>query len=399
MHFFTIASSNYLAHAKVLAKSIKKFNNDAAFHLILISKTPIQEEQNTEDKIFDYIWKAEEAIPKEKQNLFFIYDALELSCLLKPLGALYILNKNPKIKTLVYLDSDIEAFSSLSFIEDELKDHSILLTPHLLKPNHERNEIVFHEFSMMKTGIYNAGFFAVKNDSEGNSFLSWWSDRLKEFGEVDHPRGLYTDQKWLDFAPSFFPNIKLLRDPGSNVATWNLSEREVSKTENGEWIINNRYPLKFFHFSGFDSGAHRAVLARYVKPNHPLWELSILHEQNLNKNEHQKLKKYGYPYASYTNKTKISPIERRLYKEDENLQKKFIDPFSDECQKWMHSHIHHTLRSPLTQISIRSLTFHYLVFKVLSTISIGNLQKTSKLNKEICKHLLKNAAQGSSISW
>ncbi len=60
---------------------------------------------------------------------------------------------------------------------------------------------------------------------------------------------LFVDQKWIDFAPCFFTSIGLLKHEGCNVAYWNLHERYIFGT-NGNWIVNNRDPLVFYHFSG-----------------------------------------------------------------------------------------------------------------------------------------------------
>jgi hypothetical protein len=37
--------------------------------------------------------------------------------------------------------------------------------------------------------------------------------------------GLFTDQKWLNFAPVFFDGVSIIRSSRHNVATWNLTTR------------------------------------------------------------------------------------------------------------------------------------------------------------------------------
>lgn len=395
MHFYTTASVNYLGRARVLAKSIKKYNPGAIFHLVLIGHFPLNFDPSFEP--FDHIWYASDIIDKEYHHLFFIYDALELCGGLKPLAALHILNNIPSIKTLTHLDSDIAVYSCLDFLKIELQESSILLTPHLLAPNIDNREIVENELTIMRTGIFNTGFFAIKNDSEGRAFLSWWWSRLKDFGQVDLSRGLFADQKWVDFAPSFFQKINIIRDPGCNVATWNLSERKIQQQQDGTLLINNKSTLKFFHFSGFDSGAHRKALSHYANTNSPEWNLSLTYERELIENEHGKWKSIGYPFGHYKNGKKIYQVERRIYNKLIDLQKQFPDPFSEECYQWMRFHIHDSLRE--NKYSIRRITIHYLKFSLLSKISFGSTRKKYNLNKEICKTILKKAAHGCLVSW
>jgi hypothetical protein len=62
------------------------------------------------------------------------------------------------------------------------------------------------------------------------------------------PEMLYTDQKWLDWAPALFETV-VWRDEGVNVAYWNVHERDVHQV-NGEYLAGTA-PLRLFHFSGF----------------------------------------------------------------------------------------------------------------------------------------------------
>jgi hypothetical protein len=62
---------------------------------------------------------------------------------------------------------------------------------------------------------------------------------------------IYVDQRWLDLLAASSADVKVLRDPGLNVAYWNLHERKLGLDARGQWTANDQ-PLKFFHFSGFD---------------------------------------------------------------------------------------------------------------------------------------------------
>ncbi len=63
----------------------------------------------------------------------------------------------------------------------------------------------------------------------------------------------------MDLTPGLFEGVRVLRDPGYNVAYWNLHERAIS-LEGGPHV--NGLPLHFFHFSGFDPD-QPSVLSKY----------------------------------------------------------------------------------------------------------------------------------------
>ena len=44
---------------------------------------------------------------------------------------------------------------------------------------------------------------------------------------------MHYDQRWLDLVPALFDDVHIVRDPGCNVAYWNLPERYVTLTPNG----------------------------------------------------------------------------------------------------------------------------------------------------------------------
>ena len=60
---------------------------------------------------------------------------------------------------------------------------------------------------------------------------------------------MFTDQRCIDLVPGFFEHF-VLKDPGYNVAYWNLHARNLVWTGDGYTVDGS--PLRFFHFSGFD---------------------------------------------------------------------------------------------------------------------------------------------------
>ena len=242
----TIVARNYLAQAAILAQSFNQYNPKFPFYvlvldgdesdygclgpsaqIVLLSDLPIE----------TFEWHA----------MATAYEVMEFATAIKPKFLEFLLNDGSP--SAIYLDPDIEVFSHLGGIEQELQKTSIVLTPHCLHPI-PRDGMETSEKTLRHAGIFNLGFIGVAQD--GKDFLLWWHERLRTEAVVDLPNALFTDQRWIDFVPSLFP-CSILRDPGLNVAYWNLHERSLSK-ENDAISVNGE-PLKFFHYSGFDPAA------------------------------------------------------------------------------------------------------------------------------------------------
>ncbi len=125
-----------------------------------------------------------------------------------------------------------------------------MLTPHITAPIPEDGKQP-GELDLMASGIYNLGFVAMARSARTEELLRWWQKRLHYDCVIDHALGYFVDQRWFDLVPNTFAGTAVIRDPGMNMAYWNLHERTLSRDDNGGWLANGQ-PLCFFHFSGFD---------------------------------------------------------------------------------------------------------------------------------------------------
>ena len=293
---FTTCTASYLAQAKSLGDSIIQTNPGYKLVIGLVDK-------------IDGRFRPSAYLPHEFVEVDSIgipafndmknrYSLLELSCAVKPWFALYFLKKF-SAQQIIYLDTDILVTSSLQFIEEQLDHDSILLTPHILSPLPEDGKRP-HETAILKTGIFNAGFFAARNDENGNAFLNWWLNILVDYCYEDSKRGLASDQSWLNFVPLFFKKVGIIRHPGCNVAYWNLHERNIEKN-NGNYFVNKQFPLLFFHFSGY-SIYNREVLSKHqtrfsMEDNAAVKELFLQYHSNLIANSHEEMQKVPCVYV------------------------------------------------------------------------------------------------------
>jgi len=89
-------------------------------------------------------------------------------------------------------------------------------------------------------GLYNLGFAAMRNTPGVGALLEWWDAKLHNLCLQDVREGVFTDQKWMDYAPLLLPASMVLRHLGFNAAYWNLHERIPQLTGRG-WQILDRH--------------------------------------------------------------------------------------------------------------------------------------------------------------
>lgn len=253
---FTICTNNYLAQAKVLGMSLKQQEPGVKFLIVLC------DEKRPE---IDYATLADEVISvadiePQIHGLAERYNIIELSTCVKPRVMEYLQQEGSSAQ-IMYLDPDIKVFQPLTDLFDELNGASIILTPHIYTPV-PVDQKKPGEHTFLNFGIYNLGFIGLANDAEARRFTGWWKERTYKEGYFAPERGLFVDQLPVNHAPLFFRNVKILYDMGANMAPWNLHERYLS-IQDGRYMVNEKYPLKFYHFSSFGVDTNELPLHHY----------------------------------------------------------------------------------------------------------------------------------------
>jgi hypothetical protein len=303
---FTVCNIAYLPRALVLARSLKRYESRRLKIILFDRKTALSIPADDAE----IIWIEDLAVPR-LYELAFMYDIIEFSTSLKPFIALKLLDSHPAV---IFLDPDTCLFHSMRSILEDVRKHSIVLTPHYTTP--QPNQPSESDLGMMRFGSFNLGFFAVKKSGQALAFLQWWSVRSVEYGFMESQFGLSTDQKWVSIAPCFFQDMHISFNLGYNVAPWNTFEREISRTANGSYLINGQYPLIFFHFSNFDARDPQYLKKRASveagKPYPALLELGTFYGDSLEKATTEvKSGRYQFDYMS--DGSYISPTLRRAY--------------------------------------------------------------------------------------
>jgi hypothetical protein len=181
--------------------------------------------------------------------------------------------------------------------------------------------------SVLRHGVFNLGFFAVNTEKyDGQAFTHWWKSRLTEYCYADFEHGLFTDQKWCDLIPSYFTDYYVIRDPGFNVASWNLEKRNISLSDNGQILVNEKYPLRFYHFTGYDSGIGKIMTQRYSS-NALVNDIWSLYYRELEKHEQAIFERRKIYYNFYDNGIAVDEKARKIYRERKDLQDAFPNPY------------------------------------------------------------------------
>ncbi|MEE3504587.1 FkbM family methyltransferase [Acidiphilium acidophilum] len=248
LSYFTICASNYLGFARILSDSLQKLEGHPSLTVFLIDDAGDYEE------IPGIILRSvsETMTTEEFVHRRAYYNILELSTSVKPSCFLRMFELGHD--HVVYLDPDIYVFRPMAEVIDALRvGANVILIPHILSslPDDGCHP---DDLDILKTGIYNLGFAAMRNSERTRSLLNWWDNKLRYLCLSDPREGVFTDQKWMDFVPAFESSTIILRHVGYNVAYWNLHERRVTQV-GGEWFVEFEgtvTPLVFFHFSGFN---------------------------------------------------------------------------------------------------------------------------------------------------
>lgn len=250
----TIFTKNCISKTRVLAKSYKTHNKNGLFFALLVDQPDASFDPEKEP--FEIIKLQELAIPGINA-ICRKYTSFELCCTMKPFIINHLFEKY-NFKKVIYLDSDIFVLNHFDELSGMLDKKSIILTPHITKPTTDR--YLPDERNFLASGIYNAGFIGISKTETSKRFVCWWQKKLREYCYSLPEQGLFVDQLWLNLVPVFFQDCLVLKEPGYNVAFWNLQEQNITKKSNT--FFAGKKPLTFMHMSGFDP--NKAEISKYT---------------------------------------------------------------------------------------------------------------------------------------
>jgi glycosyltransferase involved in cell wall biosynthesis len=322
----TIIAKNYLPFARTLMKSLRRSNPELIRFVVLVDRVDGYFDPAQED--FEVVLSEELGLPDSKW-FHFKYSVIELSTAVKPYALEYLLRRYSLAK-IIYFDPDIYVYGPLSSLCRLLDEHQIVLVPHLTGQLDE--DMRPSELDILRAGIYNLGFIALAAGPETCQLLGWWKRKLLNHCIVDLPRGLFVDQRWMDLVPGLFSSVFINRQPGYDVAYWNLNHRRITRGP-GEWLVNGE-PLYFYHFSGLDPLNPEPLSKhqnRYRSSDlREALELLQAYCQEVIRSGYSECRQWPYAYGTFENGVSIPDATRPSHLECPELLSRLENPFSDE---------------------------------------------------------------------
>ncbi len=327
----TIVSNNYLAYARVFTRSFLEQHPDGKVYVLVVDRP--DPSLRYADEPFETVLVESLGFPGFP-HYSFQYSILELDTAVKPWFLLH-LQRTYGLDRVCYFDPDILVTGDLTEIYQRLGTADALLTPHVTAPI-EDNRIP-GERDFLLSGIYNLGFLGIAFNERTLPFLDWWHRRLAKECLHAVERGLFVDQRWMDFAPAFLAGTALYRDAGCNVAYWNLMHRSLVRRDGGWWVeagdvSGNPAPLRFFHFSGYSLDRPEQVSKyqnRFTLDDRPdLQPLFRDYGERLVAAGHRELSRLPYRFGVFDNGTPVPPLARAALRSADPDGRRWPDPFA-----------------------------------------------------------------------
>jgi hypothetical protein len=326
---FSSFTFSYLDRARVLFHSLRKHHPDWELVALITDAPPPGLAFDPAGEPFDrVVWAQDLGLP-DYGAFLFQHDIVEMCTAVKGpfldrgcTDAAFARGAD----IVIYMDPDTAVFAPLDPVIERLADADIVLTPHLAAPETEDAGIRDNELSALRTGVYNLGFVAIRTTGEGARFARWWSDRLRWACYDEPDRGLFTDQRWCDQVPTLFDRVHILRDPGFNIASWNVGRRRVTIGHDGVIRVNGEI-LRFWHFTKLGPVGD-AMTRRHAKGNAQVYEIWNWYKRRIEDCAVEGLPERWWAHGAYEDGAPIPKADRVAYRQDADLRRRFPQPFA-----------------------------------------------------------------------
>jgi hypothetical protein len=329
----TICAANHLPKAACLARSLERTQGRHTFALCLIER-----DLSTVGSLgFSFpvvIGAAQIGIP-HFDNFIFRHNVYEACTAIKAQFLLWALQQYPEERHFLLLDPDMVAYSRFEEVEtmfgrnSTFPKHEIIVTPHQIQDETSSDGIPENTCRVLVAGTFNLGFLGIHRSHSSVEFLLWWNRKLQTLCYMDwRTRGLFVDQKWVLLGISFF-DMSVLREPGYNVANWNISKRSVSINPKTHQYLVNRRPLRLFHFSGIDCDHDLYFFRQVLDPSSPVFAMRNDYKQQLIALGDTDCRHLPWSYGRFESGEPIGRDARLAYRNNHRLHELLSNPFDE----------------------------------------------------------------------
>lgn len=257
-HFCTLFDSNYLLKGVAMLRTLKQHCPDAQVYVLCMDgpARDILEQMDLPHVTCLSLSEIEdEALLAVKPGR----SAAEYCWTLSPCLPWHILQQNPAVDAITYLDADLYFYSSLQPLFDEIGDASIVIIEHRFPPPFKHLEV---------NGRYCVEWVSFRRDEQGLACLARWREQCIDWCFHRLEKDRMGDQKYLDQWPAKYSGLHIIQHLGAGVAPWNYSLYHFGRNSEGTITVDGA-PLIFYHFHQFQilsngsfdrlSGTYRAL--------------------------------------------------------------------------------------------------------------------------------------------
>ena len=170
---FTICAKNYIGLAQALEKSVKQYNDNVDFYIMVSDEF----DTGKEPKVAENVLIAKDILGIDDKlwtNMAFKYNLTEFATCIKPFSIEYFFKKKGD-ETVCYMDPDTYLFSDFSYIYEKLSKYLVVTAPHITISDYPYTGYL-PDRSFLFNGISNFGFGGFRNHPKTINLMKWWED-------------------------------------------------------------------------------------------------------------------------------------------------------------------------------------------------------------------------------
>lgn len=239
-YFCTLFDSNYLIKGVAMLRSLARFCPGArVFVLCMDAQTQFVLERMNLPFVFCIFLSdvEDDDLRKAKADR----GVAEYCWTLSPCLPWYVMQKQPEIDFITYLDADLLFYSDVEPLFEEIGKASIAIIEHRFTERLKDREV---------NGRFCVEWVSFRRDEQGMACLARWREQCIEWCYYRLEDGKMGDQKYLDDWVDRYSACHILMHTGAGVAPWNYAQYRFEQDESGRITVDG-LPLIFYHFHQF----------------------------------------------------------------------------------------------------------------------------------------------------